>query len=213
VLVVSFVSLAAFAALAARVSADATPWLDDRILRLVPAKNESDAVLRLLNALVPPTIVVGVIVVTAALLGLIARRSWRAALFWFSIFGGVIVLDVILKPLFERPPIHETSHEFSFPSGNAMASIALLLGAVTLVSGRKTRRALCVAGGGIVIVYGAALVYLSWHYPSDVLAGWLLSLAWVSFLVFAIRPPIVLAFNGSRAPEHDRPSTGSGARA
>jgi membrane-associated phospholipid phosphatase len=202
-LIVSFVSLAAFAALAARVS-DGTPWLDRRILRLVPPSNESTSFSRLCNDLVAAVIVLAAIVVTAALVGLIAQRRWRAALFWFLTFGGVIALDVILKPLFERPAISGPSDEFSFPSGNAMASMALLLGALTLVSGRNTRRILLVAGAGVVIIYGTALVYLSWHYPSDVLAGWLLALAWVSLLAFATRPPIVFAFNRSRAMEHTR---------
>jgi hypothetical protein len=53
--------------------------------------------------------------------------------------------------------------------------MALLVAIGTLVSGGHTPRLLFVAGSAVVIASGAALVYISWHYPTDVVAGWLLS--------------------------------------
>ena len=116
------------------------------------------------------------------------RRRWRAALFWCLTFGGLLALDVALKSLFERPSI-AGSGEYSFPSGNAMASIALLVGITALMS-RKSR-GLHLVGGLLVTAYGGALVYLSWHYPSDILGGWFLAIAWIGFLGLVIRPPRV----------------------
>jgi membrane-associated phospholipid phosphatase len=195
---VTLISLAMFAAFAIRVTGDETPWLDIRILRLVPAKNDPNWLSNVCNAFLEAGIVFGVITITVALLALIVRRKWRPALFWVSTFGGVAAFDLALKPILERPPIGALSNGYSFPSGNAMGSMALLVAVGTLVSGGHTRRLLFVVGSAVVIAYGAALVYISWHYPTDVVAGWLLSLAWVSFLGLTIRPCGV--FDRTRPP-------------
>lgn len=60
-------------------------------------------------------IALGVVAVAAVLLALLARRGWRAALFWSLAFGGIAALDVSLKPLFERPAISGSG--YSFPAG------------------------------------------------------------------------------------------------
>ena len=192
VLSVTVVSLAMFAALGIRVSGDDTPWLDLRLLRHVPPRKEPDRLSRLCEAFVGAGIVFGVILVLAAFLWLIVERKWRPAFFWCTTFAGVAALDLALKPIFERPAINDSTDKYSFPSGNAMASMALLVAAGTLVSSGRARRLILIVGGGIVLAYGGALVYLSWHFPTDVLAGWLLSLAWVSFLGLTIRPNGVL---------------------
>jgi undecaprenyl-diphosphatase len=182
------VSLATFAVLAIHVTADETPWLDIRILRLVPPSNDPNRLANLCNAFVAAGIAFGVVLVAVVFFWLLVRRNWRPALFWFSTFAGVAALDLSGKAIFERPPIGDLAGGYSFPSGNAMASMALLVAATTLVSRGRTRRLLLTGGAGLVTAYGAALVYISWHYPTDVVGGWLLSLAWVSFLHLTIQP-------------------------
>jgi undecaprenyl-diphosphatase len=39
----------------------------------------------------------------------------------------------------------------------------------------------------IVIAYGGLLVFQLWHYPSDVMAGWCIALAWVTGVWLALR--------------------------
>lgn len=116
-------------------------------------------------------------------LGLIWRRRFREALFWALAIGGVVALDPLLKSTFKRPGVHEGSG-YSFPSGSAMVSMAAALGIVFLARGR--RLPLAFAGAVLVGCYGISLVRVEWHYPTDVLAGWSLSLAWVSALWFGL---------------------------
>jgi undecaprenyl-diphosphatase len=185
-LAVILASLAVVAALAIRVTRTTTPWLDARIIEHVPPGNDPNWLAHLCNGFILAGMGFGALVGTLVFVVLVARRQPRLALFWLSSFAGVAVLDVALKPIFERPPIGDLSNGYSFPSGNAMGSMALLAGGALLSPG--TRRALYLFGGAIVLVYGAALVYISWHYPTDVIAGWLLALAWVGLLDLTIRP-------------------------
>ena len=70
----------------------------------------------------------------------------------------------------------------SFPSGHAFLSAVVLLsiaGFVGLASRRGDIARLCLTLAWIlVIAIGASRIYLGVHWPSDVLAGWLLGLAW-----------------------------------
>jgi membrane-associated phospholipid phosphatase len=187
-LAVTSASFALFAAITVRVTGDEVPWLDSRILEHVPPGTEPNSFSRVCNAFVIAGMAFVIVLVAATAITLTLRRRWRPALFWCLVFAGLLALDVALKPIFGRPSIHE-SGEYSFPSGNAMASMAILVGAATLMHGLPRR--LYVLGGVLVAAYGGALVYLSWHYPSDVLGGWLLAVAWVGFLSLVIRPPTV----------------------
>jgi membrane-associated phospholipid phosphatase len=191
-------ALALFVAIAVRVTRDQAPWLDTHILELVPPADQPNALSRFCNAFVVAGIAFVIIVVSATAIALVVRGRWRPALFWCLTFAGLLALDVALKPLFERPSIHSPG-EYSFPSGNAMASMALFVGATALI--RALPRRLYAVGAVLVAAYGAALVYLSWHYPSDVVAGWLLAVAWVGFLSLVIRPPAVFEARPLRITE------------
>ena len=189
----SVVSFALFVAIAVRITGDQAPSLDTRILEHVPPPNTPNALSHLCNAFVVGGMALVVIVASAMGIALVARRAWRPALFWGLTFAGVLAFDLALKPLFARPSLHSPG-EYSFPSGHAMASMAFFVGAASLIRGLP--RWLCAVGAAVVAAYGGALVYLSWHYPSDVVGGWLLTVAWVGLLSLIIRPPAV--FEASR---------------
>ena len=100
--------------------------------------------------------------------------------------GGAAVLDKVLKPLFARPrptlyPHLVPETNYSFPSGHAVGDLAfamaLFLVVGTLIRGRW--RSLGYLSIGLALLIGASRPYLQVHYPSDVLAGWALGLAWV----------------------------------
>jgi undecaprenyl-diphosphatase len=205
---VTAVSLALFVAIAIRVTGDQVPWLDTRILELVPPGNEPNSFSRVCDAFLVAGIAFMIIVVPVTALALVVRKRWRPAFFWCLTFAGLLTFDVALKQLFERPSIH-SSGEYSFPSGNALASMGLLVAAAALIRGVPRR--LFAVGGIVVAAYGGALVYLSWHYPSDVVGGWLLAVAWVGFLALVVRPPPVLdagalGINVRRRPAGDAPN-------
>src|SRR5262249_11541170 len=78
----------------------------------------------------------------------------------------------------------------SFPSGHALGSIvaygSLLLVFLPAVPRRLRRVAIAVAAA-IVVLVGFTRVALGVHYVSDVLAGWLLGVAWLTVPASAFR--------------------------
>ena len=63
-----------------------------------------------------------------------------------------------------------------------MASSALAL-ALIILCWRTRWRWLALIGGAIyMIIIGLSRIYLGVHYPSDILAGWCVSLVWVLLL-------------------------------
>lgn len=133
-------------------------------------------------------------IVTLAVCGflLMLRRSGTALLVLAAIGGGTI-LNNVTKLFFERPRPDLVAHAVetqtsSFPSGHAMMSaIAFLtLGALLARTQKRTSvRAYIVTLAVLTtVLVGISRVYLGVHWPSDVLAGWLLGSAWALFCWF-----------------------------
>lgn len=119
------------------------------------------------------------------------KKLWRAALVLFMTVGGAAVANLVLKLLFHRdrpslwhPSVVETS--FSFPSGHAMLSAALILSIIFIVWKTRLRLASIVIGSILILLIGTSRLYLGVHYPSDVAAGWCASLAWIVVVVAVI---------------------------
>jgi len=118
---------------------------------------------------------------------LVLEHRWRAALFIVLATVTGRLMSSGLKLLFSRdrpelvPHLTEVSTA-SFPSGHStMAAVVFLtLGLLlTRISTQKRTRIfiLCVALLLTALV-GCTRVYLGVHYPTDVLAGWLVGLSW-----------------------------------
>ncbi|WP_347240660.1 phosphatase PAP2 family protein [Thermus sp.] len=113
--------------------------------------------------------------------------AFRRGLSWprfLLVLGGSEALNLLGKHLLARPRPHlfpqlTPEHDFSFPSGHAMASLALVLGLSWLLQ-ENPKASRLVLLLGLPWAFGVALsrLYLQVHYPSDVLAGWALTLAW-----------------------------------
>jgi membrane-associated phospholipid phosphatase len=124
------------------------------------------------------------------LLALVAVGLRRHAAFWGLAVVGPIVLTPILKWAIARPQIGaDPEGDYSFPSGNAMVSLAFVAALVLLVP--ELRRVAVLPAALLSLAYGAALVLLLWHYPSDVVGGWCASLAWVTALWASLGGPVV----------------------
>lgn len=117
------------------------------------------------------------------------RKRWSKAVIWALSVGGAALLNVIAKTIFGRvrPDLWlsiEPETSLSFPSGHAMGSMALVAALVALMW--PTRWRWLVLFTGTLFVFGVSLsrIYLGVHYPSDILAGWMASLAWVTCVQF-----------------------------
>jgi undecaprenyl-diphosphatase len=197
---------AAFSWLAARTyERGALEW-DRDILLFVAPWTRDERVSNVVDIMTVTVLWVGLAAATYLLAWLVIRGRRRDALFWALTIAGVYVLDTGFKAALRRPSISGTGDGFSFPSGNAMASAAALAAMCILVSPAWRVRVL-VVGMPAVALYGAALVFLAWHYPSDVLAGWFLAFAWVAFVALSLGP--AAARLGSLGPSLQRRLLGS----
>lgn len=118
------------------------------------------------------------------------RKTGYAAV--LSLIFGVIVTNLFLKNIVARPrpfteiegliPLIKKPTDFSFPSGHTTASFAVALVMLRMLPKKY----------GIPAVVLAALVafsrlYLGVHYPTDVLAGFLVALAGSTLAVWIVR--------------------------
>jgi undecaprenyl-diphosphatase len=112
---------------------------------------------------------------------------YRNGLFVFTASVGGWVLNWTLKEIFARarpdvvPHLREVVSS-SFPSGHALTSAAvyLTLGALLMrIAEGRLARYYCIAIAMFVtFLVGASRVFLGVHYPTDVLAGWLIGMSW-----------------------------------
>ena len=117
---------------------------------------------------------------------LVMGRRGAALAVALSISGGTLV-SFLLKSAFERtrPAFIADGvsiDTFSFPSGHAMLSAVtyLTLGALLTQAEPQRRVKVFITGVAITVtvLVGLSRVYLGVHYPTDVLAGWIVGVAW-----------------------------------
>lgn len=71
------------------------------------------------------------------------------------------------------------SFEAAFPSGHATAATAVALAGI-IAAPPEWRARVMVLAAGFAVCVGVALVALAYHYPSDVIAGYLVAGAWAA---------------------------------
>jgi len=106
--------------------------------------------------------------------------------------GGAAGLNVVAKLAFQRArpalwPSLVTETDYSFPSGHAMGSLAVVAALVFLTWRTRGRWPTLALGALFAAVVGLSRVYLGVHYPADILAGWCASLAWVAGVWLLLR--------------------------
>lgn len=120
------------------------------------------------------------VVAAVALAVLLVLRRWNDGLFLVVAVGVVWAVNPLLKQLIARPrPAGAPSDvsEYSFPSGHA-ANTAALVAALVLIAGHRLIGV--VVGLAALLLVGWSQLALDRHYLSDLLAGWLWALAWVA---------------------------------
>lgn len=189
----------AFLALADEVSEGGTLAFDVKIVRAF--RNAADPA----HGIGPPWLEIAVrditalggatvlgLILTAVVGFLLLQTRYRTALFVAATAASGEVLSYLLKHLFNRarpsvlPDAHLTTP--SFPSGHAMESaiMYLTLGAVLMrVATRRVTKVYCLGLGVFLTgIIGVSRVYLGVHYPTDVVAGWMIGFLWASVCWF-----------------------------
>lgn len=201
-------SIGVFIEMAGEVKEEETQRLDERLLLAMrEPENTADPIgsarveemARDLTALGGFTILTGVTLVAFGV-ALFADRRRLALLGVAAIVVGAVLMS-LLKQGFDRPrPAlveHGTLvHNASFPSGHAMmaAMVYLTLGILLARTQpkKRVRAFIVIISMLITLLVGISRVYLGVHWPTDVVAGWMLGGAWaLLFWLVAMRldPP------------------------
>jgi len=125
-------------------------------------------------------------------------RSWRPVALAAVSGGGGALLVTGIKALVARdrpdPLLRAVTEDgFSFPSGHSASSLVVLCTVAWLVSKAVTsntiRATIWVAAVPLALAIGLSRIYLGVHYPTDVLAGWVLGATWLITVALAVRLP------------------------
>ncbi|OYW99052.1 MAG: hypothetical protein B7Z14_13050 [Bosea sp. 32-68-6] len=137
------------------------------------------------------TVGLGMMTIAAGLTLWLCRHRHLAVGLALTVIGATAV-STALKILIgrDRPDIVEhaaLTFTASFPSGHAFLSAVTLLsiaGFVGLAARRDDITRLClVLAWGMIVMIGVSRIYLGVHWPTDVIGGWCLGIAWSSVSV------------------------------
>ena len=145
--------------------------------------------------------VVLMIVAVAALFLWHTQHKHSARLLLAAVAGNII-LNGVLKLVFhrDRPTVFEwqtTAVSSSFPSGHAMSAtvcygtVAYLV--IRLQKHHWSRVLTGISAVVLILLICATRLYLGVHYPSDVIAGILVGLAWAGFCMATLEASLVIA--------------------
>ena len=213
-IIVAAIGTFLFAELAEHVMAGSTQAFDEAALRWI-GEHHSPA---LDNAMLEITslgtsVVVTMIVCVSGLFLALTKHKYSALLLLVATVGGM-VLDTVLKFQFGRPrPSVFTwgTHAAmsSFPSGHAM-SATIVYSTVAYLAARLQKRlwarwATMLLAAVFIVLIAISRMYLGVHYPSDVLAGAIIGLAWAAFCMATLEA--IQRFGQRQAPEIKKDET------
>lgn len=132
---------------------------------------------------------ISIVIITGLIIsGLVYRKKFMQAVVLLFSVSGATLANLIIKLSFKRDRpalwdsiIHEQS--FSFPSGHAMASSALVFSLIYITWRTRFRWISVIFSGAFMLSVGISRLYFGVHYPSDIIAGWLASLIWVGIVI------------------------------
>jgi membrane-associated phospholipid phosphatase len=200
--VIAVAGTLAFAELGEHVRSGSTQKFDVAILQWFGAHHTP-----LLTSAAVELTYLGTGTVVLMIVGVAALFLWHtehkhSARLLLAAVAGNILLNGALKFVFHRPrpdvfAWQTVAVSSSFPSGHAM-SATVCYGTVAYLVARLQKhhwsRALTLTGAVILIfLICVTRLYLGVHYPSDVLAGMLVGLAWAAFCMATLEASLVIA--------------------
>jgi membrane-associated phospholipid phosphatase len=134
-----------------------------------------------------PYLLVGAaLIVVAAARALVWRAGAVAVLLVAAGASTQAVKHLLAQQRFEAwLGVHQVGAA-AWPSGHSTAAMTLALCAV-LVAPAALRPLVAVLGGAFAAAVGYAVLVLGWHFPSDVLGGFLMAGTWTALAVAALR--------------------------
>jgi undecaprenyl-diphosphatase len=206
----------AFSEIAERVRAGGTQSFDNSVMQWMAAHQspQLQTVMLEVTSLGTGTVVTMIVLIAGLFLWL-NHHKHSAILLAAATIGG-IVLDELLKIGFNRPRPQvfkwgTYAVSSSFPSGHAMSSI-VVYGTVAYLAARlqqnvRSRILTMSLAAIIIILICLSRLYLGVHYPSDVLAGLVIGLAWAAFCMAMLEALQLYAkYNEPQMLEDERPA-------
>jgi undecaprenyl-diphosphatase len=197
-----------FSELAERVMSGGTQAFDEAILRWMSAHHSKALTSTMLEITTLGTGTVLLMIVCVAALFLTLTNHKYSALLLLVATGGGLLLDMVLKLHFNRPRPHvfiwgTQAFGSSFPSGHAMGA-TITYSMVAYLAARLHRRAWArwltmLVALLVILLIGVSRMYLGVHYPSDVLAGFIMGLAWAAFCMATLEA--IQRFADRRRPQ------------
>lgn len=133
-----------------------------------------------------------IVLISICLIALIVLKNKKYGIAMSVNLITVTLINIIIKNIVcrERPNVLRLVEEsgYSFPSGHSMASMAFYGFLIYLIynskiKNKKIKIALCTAIGTLIVLIGLSRIYVGVHYASDVLAGFIISFAYLIIFI------------------------------
>ncbi|MDB9435537.1 phosphatase PAP2 family protein [Dolichospermum lemmermannii CS-548] len=124
---------------------------------------------------------------------LLSRRRWRTLAYLLTTACRNLLINRTAKEFIHRVRPHlwvskAPEFDYAFPSGHAMTSMTLVVIVVILTWHRPWRWLVLSVGSLYLLAIAWTRLYLGVHFPSDILAGWMVALAWAIGVSLIIKP-------------------------
>ncbi|WP_414529860.1 phosphatase PAP2 family protein [Nodularia chucula] len=124
---------------------------------------------------------------------LLLQRRWRSLTYLFVTAAGSTIINHTAKAFWHRvrPDLWTSvapEYDYSFPSGHAMTSMTLIAILVILTWDSVWCWLTVILGSVYILAIAWTRLYLGVHFPSDIIAAWMVAIAWAIGVSLIMRP-------------------------